>query len=194
MTHLLFHHKIQLKLPHIILLNKVLLIHNLQTQYNFNNNSNNTTNCTNINIYSSSKSQSIQTGLNIYTLHSNAIPNYTTSRPPLQLILTNSFSYSLTSTNASNTQHSTTNNNQLNTLNTFPPSQTSNTTKNNYKTFNSKHQIILLQILELMLTLMLHSHNLLQIHSVRQIYLIYLRTKQSLHLLYLNLQFHNQLT
>ena len=47
----------------------------------------------------------------------------------MQPILTNPLSYNLTSTNSSHTQPSSTNNNQLNSLNTFPPTQTSNTIK-----------------------------------------------------------------
>ena len=80
------------------------------------------------------QTQNIQTALPINTLHSKAIPNYTTtrnlSRPPLQTIPTNPLSYSLISTNPNNTQHSTTNNNPLNTLNPFSTSQSSETTRN----------------------------------------------------------------
>ena len=51
-----------------------------------------------------------QPTLNINTIHSNPSTNYTTakhlSRPPLQPILTNPLSYSLTSTNPSHTQQS----------------------------------------------------------------------------------------
>ena len=69
------------------------------------------------------QSQNIQTGLTINTQHSNALPKYTTSRnlsrPPLQTIPNNPISYCLTSTNPNSTQHSTTNNIQLNTLNPF---------------------------------------------------------------------------
>ena len=79
----------------------------------------------------SNQTHNIQTGLNVSTLHSNPPSNYTTSRnlsrPPLQPLLTNSLSYNLTSTISSHTQHSSTNNTQLNSLNTSPPSQTSNT-------------------------------------------------------------------
>ena len=76
--------------------------------------------------------QNVQTGSNINTIHSNPSFNYTTARnlskPPLQPILTNLLSYSLTSTNSNHTQPSTTNNNTINSLNnTSPPSQTSNT-------------------------------------------------------------------
>ena len=75
--------------------------------------------------------QNVITSLNINTIHSNPPFNYTTSRhlstPPLQPILTNSLSYSLTSTNSSHTQQSSTNNNRPNSLNTFPPPQTSKT-------------------------------------------------------------------
>ena len=74
--------------------------------------------------------QNVQTGLNINTIHSNPLFNYTTarklSRPPLQPILTNPLSYNLTSTNSNHTQQSTTNNNRINSLNTSLPSQTSN--------------------------------------------------------------------
>ena len=53
--------------------------------------------------------QTTQPTLNIHTIHSNPSFNYTTarhlSRPPLQTILTNPLSYSLTSTNPSHTQH-----------------------------------------------------------------------------------------
>ena len=77
--------------------------------------------------------QNIQTGLTNDTLHSNALPTYTTSRnisrPPLQTIPTNLLSYSLTNTNPKSTQHSTTNNIQLNTLNSFSTSQSSNMTR-----------------------------------------------------------------
>ena len=76
------------------------------------------------------QSQNVQNALTNITLHSNAIPNYTTSRnlsgPPLQTIPTNPLSYSHTSTNPNNTHHPTTNNNHSDTLNPFPPSQTSN--------------------------------------------------------------------
>ena len=75
--------------------------------------------------------QNVQTGLNIDTIHSNPPFNYTTfrhlSRSPSQPILTNPLSYNLTSTNSSHTQPSSTNNVHLNSLNTFPPTQTSNT-------------------------------------------------------------------
>ena len=75
--------------------------------------------------------QNVQTSLNINTIHSNPPFNYTTSRhlsrPPLQPILTNPLSYNVTSTNLSHTQQSSTNNNRPNSLNTFPPPQTSNT-------------------------------------------------------------------
>ena len=75
--------------------------------------------------------QNTQSTLNINTIHSNPLFNYTTSRhlsrPPLQTILTNPLSYNLTSTNPSHTQHSQTNNNRPNSLNTFPSQHTSNT-------------------------------------------------------------------
>ena len=51
-----------------------------------------------------------QPTLNINTIHSNPLSNYTTarhlSRPPLQPILTDPLSYNLTSTNPSHTQQS----------------------------------------------------------------------------------------
>ena len=76
--------------------------------------------------------QSVHTGLNVNTIHSNPPFNYTTarnhSRPPLNAILTNPSSYNLTSTNSNHTRQSTTNNNTINSLNnTSSPSQTSNT-------------------------------------------------------------------
>ena len=75
--------------------------------------------------------QSVQTSLNINTIHSNPPFIYTTSRhlsrPPLQPILSNPLSYNLTSTNSSHIQQSSTNNNRPNSLNTFPPPQMSNT-------------------------------------------------------------------
>ena len=87
--------------------------------------------------------QNIQTGLNINTIHSNPPFNYTTSRhlsrPPLQPILTNPLSYSLTSTNSSHTHQSSTNNNRINSLNTLPPPQTSNAITPAFK--NSQFQI-----------------------------------------------------
>ena len=80
------------------------------------------------------QTQNIQTALTIITLHSNAIPNYTTSRnlsrPPIQTKPTNPLSYSLISTNPSNTQHSKTNKNQRNSLNPFSTTQSSNITRN----------------------------------------------------------------
>ena len=87
--------------------------------------------------------QNVQTGLNINTIHSNPLFNYTTfrhlSRPPLQPILTNPLSYNLTSTNYSHTQQSMTTKSQLNSLNTFPPTQTSNTARPTIQ--NSQFQI-----------------------------------------------------
>ena len=75
--------------------------------------------------------QNVQTSLNINTIHSNPLFNYTNSRhlsrPPLRPILTNPLSYNLTSTNSSHTQQSSTNNNRPNSLKTFHPPQTSNT-------------------------------------------------------------------
>ena len=72
-----------------------------------------------------------QPTLNINTIHSNPSFNYTTarhlSRPPLQTILTNPLSYSLTSTNPSHTQQSQINYNTPNPLNTLSSQHTSNT-------------------------------------------------------------------
>ena len=60
---------------------------------------------------------------------------------------------------------------------------------------NFRHLLLLLQPFELILTLILHTHNLLQTHQIyRQMSPIYLRTIQSLHLQNLSLQFHTQLT
>ena len=75
--------------------------------------------------------QNTQFTLSINTIHLNPSFIYTTSRhlsrPPLQTILTNPLSYNLTSTNPSHTQHSQTNNNRSNSLNTFLSQHTSNT-------------------------------------------------------------------
>ena len=72
-----------------------------------------------------------QPTLNLNTIHSNPSFNYTTarhiSRPPLQTILTNPLSYSLTSTNPSHTQQSQINYNTPNPLNTLSSQHTSNT-------------------------------------------------------------------
>ena len=75
--------------------------------------------------------QTLQTGLNINTIHSNQSFTSTTSRqlsrPPLQPVLVNPLTYNLTSTNPNPTQQSSTNNNNTNKpnyLNTFPPPQT----------------------------------------------------------------------
>ena len=77
--------------------------------------------------------QTTQPTLNITTIHSNPFFTYTTarhlSRPPLQNILTNPLSYSLTSTNPSNTQQPQINNNTPNPLNTPSSQHTSNTIK-----------------------------------------------------------------
>ena len=79
----------------------------------------------------SNRVQNVQTSLNVSTIHSNPPFEYTTSRqlsrPSLQPLLTNPLSYNLTSTNSSHTQQSSTNNNRPNSLNIFPPPQTSNT-------------------------------------------------------------------
>ena len=75
--------------------------------------------------------QTTQPTLNINTIHSNPSSNYTTarhlSRRPLQTILTNPLSYSLTSTNPSHTQQSQINYNTPNPLNTLSSQHTSNT-------------------------------------------------------------------
>ena len=75
--------------------------------------------------------QTTQTTLNINTIHSNPSTDYTTarhiSRPPLQPILTNPLSYSLTSTNPSHTQQSQINYNTSDQLNTLSSQHTSNT-------------------------------------------------------------------
>ena len=72
-----------------------------------------------------------QPTLNINTVHSNLSSNYTAarhlSRPPLQTILTNPLSYSLTSTNPSHTQPSQINYNTPNPLNTLSSQRRSNT-------------------------------------------------------------------
>ena len=72
-----------------------------------------------------------QPTLNINTIHSNPLSNYTTarhlSRPPLQPILTDPLSYNLTSTNPSHTQQSQINYNIHNQLNTLSSQHTSNT-------------------------------------------------------------------
>ena len=72
-----------------------------------------------------------QPTLNINTIHSNPSFNYTTarhlSRPPLQTILTNPLSYSLTRTNPSHTQQSQINYNTPNPLITLSSQHTSNT-------------------------------------------------------------------
>ena len=84
--------------------------------------------------YTPAQTNSVQTTqtLNINTIHSNPSTNYTTarhlSRPPLQPILTNPLSYSLTSTNPSHTQQSQINYNTPNPLNTLFSQHTSNTT------------------------------------------------------------------
>ena len=75
--------------------------------------------------------QPTQPTLNINTIHSNPLSNYTTarhlSRPPLQTILINPLSYNLTSTNPSHTQQYQTNYNTHNQLNTLSSQHTSNT-------------------------------------------------------------------
>ena len=84
--------------------------------------------------YTPAQTNSVQTTqptLNINTIHSNPSTDYTTarhlSRPPLQPILTNPLSYSLTSTNSSHTQQSQINYNTSNRLNTLSSQHTSNT-------------------------------------------------------------------
>ena len=75
--------------------------------------------------------QTTQPTLNINTIHSNPSSNYTTarhlSRPPLQPILTNPLSYSLTSTNPNPPQQAQINYNTPNQLNTISSQHTSNT-------------------------------------------------------------------
>ena len=133
MTHLLFHLNSQLKSTLMILLNKALLIPNTLIQSIFKHQLHHHLLKYKFQLApaQSNPVQNVQTGLNINTIHSNVPFNYTTSRhlsrPPLQPIITNPISYKLTSTNSSHTQQSSTNNNQLNSLNTFPPTQTSNT-------------------------------------------------------------------
>ena len=84
--------------------------------------------------YTPAQTNSVQTTLptlNINTIHSNPSSNYTTARhlcrPPLQPILTNPLSYSLTSTNPSHPQQSQINYNTPNQLNTLSSQHTSNT-------------------------------------------------------------------
>ena len=84
--------------------------------------------------YTPAQTNSVQTTqptLNINTIHSNPSSNYTTarhlSRPPLQPILPNPLSYSLTSTNPSHPQQSQRNYNTPNQLNTLSSQHTSNT-------------------------------------------------------------------
>ena len=100
--------------------------------------------------------QTTQTTLNINTIHSNPSTDYTTarhlSRPPLQPILTNPLSYSLTSTNPSHTQQSQINYNTSNQLNTLSSQHTSNTITPTLQTPNFIYQILLRQQLELTLT------------------------------------------
>ena len=75
--------------------------------------------------------QTTQPTSNINTIHSNPSSNYTTarhlSRPPLQPILTNPLSYSLTSTNPNPPQQAQINYNTSNQLNTLSSQHTSNT-------------------------------------------------------------------
>ena len=112
--------------------------------------------------------QNVQSSLNINTIHPNPPSSSITprhlSRPPLQPILTNPLSYNLTSTNSSHIQQSSTNNTRSNFLNTFPPSQMSNTIRPTlqYKVHNSKFQILLQPIFELIPTFIIHPPLLLQ--------------------------------
>ena len=135
----------QLKLTLIILLNKAHLTHYTLIQFIFKHQlqapheiqtSTHTPNQNN-------PVQNIQPSLNIITIHSNPRPSSITSRhlsrPPLQPILTNPLSYNLTSTNSSHIQQSSTNNIRSNSLNTFPPSQMSNTIRPTLQ--NSQFQI-----------------------------------------------------
>ena len=75
--------------------------------------------------------QTTQPTLNINTIHSNPSSNYTTarhlSRPPLQPILTNPLSCSLTSTNPNPPQQAQINYNTSNQLNALSSQHTSNT-------------------------------------------------------------------
>ena len=84
--------------------------------------------------YTPAQTNSVQTTqptLNINTIHSDPSTDYTTarhlSRPPLQPILTNPLSYSLTSINPSQPQQSQINYNTSNQLNTLSSQHTSNT-------------------------------------------------------------------
>ena len=110
-------------------------------------------------IYTPAQTNSVQTTqptLNINTIHSNPSFNYTTarhlSRPPLQPILTNPLSYSLTSINPSHTQQSQINYNTPNPLNTLSSQHTSNTITPTLQTSHFKYKILLQQQLEPTLT------------------------------------------
>ena len=132
--------------------------------------------------------QNTQPTLNINTIHSNSSTNYTTarhlSRPPLQPILTNPLSYSLTSTNPSHTQQSPINYNTSNPLNTLSSQHTSNTITPTLQT--SQFHIPNQQQLELTLTFIILQ---LPLYLVFQ---IILRTIKHLHLLYLIALCHTQ--
>ena len=115
-----------------------------------NNHSNKTTKYTNSSVHSSSKYTNtkyttLYTRLPINFFHSNTLPSHTASRnlsrPPLQTVPTNPLSYSLASTILNSTQHSTTSNDQLNTIIPFSTSQSSNMSRNilqntNFQTSN----------------------------------------------------------
>ena len=149
--------------------------------------------------------QTTQTTLNINTIHSNPSTNYTTarhlSRPPLQTILTNPLSYSLTSTNPSNTQQSQINyntTNQLNTLSSLPnihPIQL----LLHYKLLNFIYQILLQQQLELTLTFIVIQLFLYLIfpiipHTIQHLHLLCLITLcHTQHILILLLLYQNPL-
>ena len=81
--------------------------------------------------YTPAQTNPVQPTLNVNTIHSNPSFNHTTarhlSRPPLQTILTNPLTYSLTSTNPSHTQQSQINYNTPNSLNTLSSQHMSNT-------------------------------------------------------------------
>ena len=134
--------------------------------------------------------QTTQPTLNINTIHSNPSSNYTTarhlSRPPLQTILTNPLSYSLTSTNPSRTQQSQINHNTPNPINTFLLNIHPIHSPLHYKLLNFIYQILLQQQLEPILTFI----TLLPLPLL--IFQIILLTIQHHHLLYLITLCHTQ--
>ena len=101
-------------------------------------------------------------------------------------MLTNPLSNNLTSTSYSHTQQSSTNNMKLNSLNTFPPTQTSNTLRPTLQ--NSQFQLPnpLQQKLEQIPTFITHLPTILQILQM------FLHTIQYHHLQYLKTPFHNR--